>query len=88
MAQKPKTLNFIQAASAPIVAVTAWQGSIVMGVKGGEPVRLAPGQTFYEGPNDIHTIGRKASKTTPAKFLGSLDKDAPISVPVKQFGTN
>ena len=25
MAQKPKTLNFIQAASAPIVSVTAWQ---------------------------------------------------------------
>jgi NADPH:quinone reductase-like Zn-dependent oxidoreductase len=25
MAQKPKTLNFIEAASAPIVTVTAWQ---------------------------------------------------------------
>jgi NADPH:quinone reductase-like Zn-dependent oxidoreductase len=25
MAQKPKTLNFIEAASAPVVAVTAWQ---------------------------------------------------------------
>ena len=43
------------------------------------------GQTFYEGPNDIHTIGRNASKTRPAKFLVFLikDKDAPISVPVK-----
>jgi quercetin dioxygenase-like cupin family protein len=66
------------------------EGSIVMGVKGGEPVTLVPGQTFYEGPNDIHTIGRNASKTTPAKFLVFLikDQDAPISVPVKQFGTN
>jgi len=55
-----------------------------MGVKGGEPVTLAPGQTFYEGPNDIHTIGRNASKMRPAKFLVFLikDKDAPISVPV------
>jgi len=60
------------------------EGSIVMGVKGGEPVTLAPGQTFYEGPNDLHTIGRNASKMRPAKFLVFLikDKDAPISVPV------
>jgi quercetin dioxygenase-like cupin family protein len=56
-----------------------------MGVNGGEPVTLAPGQAFYKGPNDIHTIGRNASKTRPATFLVFLikDKDAPISVPVK-----
>lgn len=61
------------------------EGSIVMGVKGGTPVTLTAGQTFYEGPNDIHTIGRNASKTTPAKFLVFLlkDKDAPVLVPVK-----
>lgn len=61
------------------------EGSVVMGVNGGEPVTLAPGQAFYEGPNDIHTIGRNASKTRPAKFLVILikDRDAPISVPVK-----
>lgn len=66
------------------------EGSIVMGVNGGEPVTLTPGQTFYEGPNDIHTIGRNASKTKPAKCLVFLikDKDAPISVPVREFGTN
>src|SRR5580698_497097 len=34
------------------------EGSIVMGVKGGKPVALTAGQTFYEGPNDIHTVGR------------------------------
>ena len=45
------------------------EGSIVMGVNGGEPVTLTPGQTFYEGPTDIHTIGRNASQTKPAKFL-------------------
>ena len=61
------------------------EGSIVMGVNGGEPVTLTAGQTFYEGPNDIHTVGRNASKTMPAKFLVVLlkDKDAPALVPVK-----
>ena len=61
------------------------EGSIVMGVKGGRPVTLTPGQTFYEGPNDMHTVGRNASKTEPAKFLVFLpkDKDAPVLVPVK-----
>ena len=61
------------------------EGSVELAVNGGEPVTLGPGQTFYEGPNDIHTISRNASKTRPAKFLVFLikDKDAPISAPVK-----
>ena len=61
------------------------EGSIVMGVNGEKPVTVTAGQTFYEGPNDIHTVGRNASKTTPAKFLVFLlkDKDAPALVPVK-----
>ena len=61
------------------------EGSIVMGVNGGKPITLTPGQTFYEGPNDIHTIGRNASKTMPAKFVVFLlkDKDAPVLIPVK-----
>jgi quercetin dioxygenase-like cupin family protein len=61
------------------------EGSVVMGLKGGNPVTLTAGQTFYEGPNDIHTIGRNASKTAPAKFLVFLlkDKDAPVLIPVK-----
>jgi quercetin dioxygenase-like cupin family protein len=45
------------------------EGSIIMGVKGGKEVTLVPGQTFYEGPNDLHTVGRNASKTKPAKFV-------------------
>jgi quercetin dioxygenase-like cupin family protein len=45
------------------------EGSIVMGVRGGKEVTLTPGQTFYEGVNDVHTVGRNASKTKPAKFL-------------------
>jgi quercetin dioxygenase-like cupin family protein len=61
------------------------EGSIVMGVNGEKPVTLTAGQTFYEGPNDIHTVGRNASKTMPAKLLVVLlkDKDAPVLSPVK-----
>ncbi len=60
------------------------EGSIVMGVRGGKTVTLTPGQTFYEGPNDVHTIGRNASKTKPAKFLVVLLKDhgKPLAMPV------
>ena len=61
------------------------EGSVVMQVKGGKEVTLTPGQTFYEGPNDIHVVGRNASQTQPAKFLVLLlkDKGAPVLVPVK-----
>ena len=61
------------------------EGSIVMGVKGGKEVTLKPGQTFYEGPDDIHTVGRNASKTKPAKFLVVMvkNKDSEFFLPVK-----
>ena len=61
------------------------EGSIVMQVKGGKEVTLTPGQTFYEGPNDVHIVGRNASSTKPAKFLVFLvkDKGAPVLVPAK-----
>jgi len=51
------------------------EGSVVMQVRGGEPVTLHAGQTFYEGPDDIHVVGRNASSTQPAKFLVFLLKD-------------
>ena len=58
------------------------EGSIVMQVKGGKEVVLTPGQTFYEGPNDVHVVGRNASDTKPAKFVVFLvkDKGAPVLV--------
>ena len=61
------------------------EGSIVMQVKGGKEVTLTPGQTFYEGPNDVHVVGRNASTTKPAKFVVFLvkNKDAPVLIPVK-----
>jgi quercetin dioxygenase-like cupin family protein len=45
------------------------EGSIVMQVKGGKEVTLKPGDSFYEGPNDVHVVGKNASATKPAKFL-------------------
>src|SRR5262249_25937950 len=61
------------------------EGSIVMQVKGGKEVTLKPGDTFYEGPNDVHTVGRNASQTEPAKFIVVLLKkqNAPILTVVK-----
>ena len=61
------------------------EGSIVMQVRGGKEVTVTPGQTFYEGPDDVHVVGRNASKTKPAKFVVFLvkDKGAPILVPAK-----
>ena len=61
------------------------EGTIVMQVKGGKQVTLTPGQTFYEGPNDVHIVGHNASDTKPAKFIVLLikDKSAPVFIPEK-----
>jgi quercetin dioxygenase-like cupin family protein len=61
------------------------EGSIVMQVRGGEEVTLTSGQTFYEGPKDVHVVGRNASKTKPARFVVFFvkDKGAPVLVPAK-----
>lgn len=61
------------------------QGSVVMQVRGGKKVTLTSGQTFFEGPADVHVVGRNASQTEPAKILVFLvkDKGAPLLIPVK-----
>jgi quercetin dioxygenase-like cupin family protein len=61
------------------------EGTIIMAVKGGKEVTLPAGQSFYEGPEDIHTVGRNASKTESAKFLVVMlkDKGRPPVLPVK-----
>jgi quercetin dioxygenase-like cupin family protein len=61
------------------------EGTVVMQVRGGKEMTLTPGQTFYEGPDDVHVVGRNASKTKPAKFLVFFvkNKGAPILVPAK-----
>ncbi len=67
------------------VFVYVLEGSVVMQVRGGKEVALTPGQTFYEGPDDIHLVGRNASKTKPAKFVAFFvkTKGAPILVPAR-----
>jgi quercetin dioxygenase-like cupin family protein len=61
------------------------EGSVVMQVKGGKEVTLGPGQTFYESPEDIHSVSKNASSTKPAKFLVFFvkDKGAPGTVPAQ-----
>ncbi len=67
------------------VFVYVLEGSVVMQVRGGKEVTLGTGETFYEGPMDVHTVGRNASKTQPARFLvfAIKDKGAPLVVPAK-----
>lgn len=84
------TVTYAPGGSSPVhrhdahTFVYVLEGSIVMQVKGGTQVTLGPGQTFYEGPEDIHTVGRNASKTQPAKFLVFFlkNKGAPAVVPL------
>jgi quercetin dioxygenase-like cupin family protein len=61
------------------------EGSIVMQLRGGKETILTPGQTFYEGRDDVHIVGRNASQTKPAKFVVFFvkDKGAPVLVPTK-----
>jgi quercetin dioxygenase-like cupin family protein len=61
------------------------EGSVVMQLKGGKQITLTPGQTFYEGPDDVHLVDRNASSTNPAKFVVFLIKDrgAPALVPAE-----
>ena len=67
------------------VFVYVLEGSIVMQVRDAAPVTLHSGETFFEGPGDIHLVGRNASQTEPAKFLAFFvkDKDAPFVMPAQ-----
>ena len=62
------------------------EGQIIMQLKGQPAVTLKAGQTFYEGPNDVHVVGRNASSTEPARFVVVLlkGKGAPLQTPVKE----
>ena len=62
------------------------EGQIVMQLKDQSAVTLKAGQTFYEGPRDIHVVGRNASTTEPARFVVVLlkAKGAPVLTPVKE----
>jgi quercetin dioxygenase-like cupin family protein len=85
------TVDYAPGGSDPIhrhnahVFVYVLEGSVVMQVRGGKEITLTPGQSFYEGPNDVHLVSRNASKTKPAKFVVFFvkDKGAPVLVPAK-----
>ena len=85
------TVEYAPGGSSPIhrhnahAFVYVLEGSVVMQVKGGKEVTLGPGQTFYESPEDVHTVSRNASTTNPAKFLVFFVKQngAPTTVPAK-----
>jgi quercetin dioxygenase-like cupin family protein len=85
------TVEYLPGGSDPIhrhnahAFVYVLEGSVVMQVKGGKEVTLGPGQTFYESPQDVHTVSRNASTTNPAKFLVFFvkQKGAPTTVPAK-----
>jgi quercetin dioxygenase-like cupin family protein len=85
------TVDFPPGFSSPVhrhdaqVAVYVLEGSVVMQVKGKKKLTLQPGQTFYEGPTDIHIVSRNASGTKPAKFLVFLihKKGTPLVIPTK-----
>jgi quercetin dioxygenase-like cupin family protein len=68
------------------VFVYVIEGEIIMQVKGKPAVTLKRGQTFYEGPADVHVVGRNASDTEPARFVVVLlkSKGAPVLTPVKE----
>src|SRR6266481_1565893 len=61
------------------------EGSVVMQVRGAQPVTLKAGESFYEGPNDVHIVGRNASDSKPAKFVVVLVKKqgVPALLPTK-----
>ena len=64
------------------------EGTIQMQLKGQPLVTLKAGDTFYEGPNDVHVVGRNASDTEPARFVVVLLKrqGAPVLTPVEGHG--
>ena len=61
------------------------EGSVVMQLKGGQQVTLTPGQSFYEGPDDVHVVDRNPSSAEPARYLVFLikNKGAPVMAPVE-----
>src|SRR5438874_10112284 len=85
------TVEYPPGSSDPIHSHNAYgfiyvlEGSIVMQVRGGKETTVTPGQTFYEGPDDVHVVGRNASQTKPAKFVVFFvkEKGAPVLVPVQ-----
>lgn len=75
------TVDFAPGAEDPVhrhdahAFVYVLEGSIVMQLKGGPAVTLNAGEVFYEGPDDLHVVGKNPSATRPAKILVVLLKN-------------
>lgn len=75
------TVDFAPGAEDPVhrhdahAFVYVLEGTIVMQLQGAPAVTLKPGQVFYEGPKDVHIVGRNPSATQPAKILVVLVKN-------------
>ena len=67
------------------VFVYVIEGTVEMQVRGGPLMRLGPGETFYENPDDIHQVSRNASNTETAKFVVHMLKKQgePVTVQVE-----
>jgi quercetin dioxygenase-like cupin family protein len=69
------TVDFAPGATGPRhrhdaqIFVYVLQGNVRMQLQGSPPVTLGPGDTFYEGPNDIHEVSANVSQTEPARIL-------------------
>ena len=61
------------------------EGQLLVQVRGGQPVTLNPGDTFYESPADIHQVSRNLSDTAPARARVFMvkEKGAPATTLVK-----
>jgi quercetin dioxygenase-like cupin family protein len=70
------------------VFVYVLSGSVRMQVKGSPDVTLQPGQIFYEGVDDEHTVSANASQSEPAKFLVFMVKDKSAGEPRKTTTVN
>jgi quercetin dioxygenase-like cupin family protein len=70
------------------VFVYVLEGAVTMQVAGGAPVTLGVGETFFEGPEDIHTVSANASRTKPARILVFMVRDVgtPLSIAVPAKG--
>ena len=62
------------------------EGQLIVQLKGGQPVTLKPGDTYYESPSDIHVVSRNPSASVTAKALVFMVKDigAPATTLVTQ----
>jgi quercetin dioxygenase-like cupin family protein len=70
------------------VLVYVLSGTLRMQVQGSPVVTLQPGQTFYEGVDDVHSVSENASTSEPAKFLVFMVKDASAAEPPQATGGN